>query len=95
MRIVGREDDVVVTDQIDDHRQLFFMFGGDPALALEILTRFKFARRRESAFFHGVVHAVQQKRNPTAVTLEKSQFQFRMPLAHAAADGVGHGNHIL
>ena len=48
------------------------MFGGDPALALKIFARFQLAGGRKAALRHGIVHTVQQERNPTAVTLQES-----------------------
>src|SRR5436190_20266579 len=92
VRIVGGKNNVVIADELNNHRQLFLMFSRDPALALEILTRFQLARRRVSTLFHGVVHAMKKKRNPAAIAFEKRKLQFRMPLANAAADDVDQGH---
>jgi len=61
VRIVGGKNYVVVAEQIDDHRQFFFVLGGDPALPFEIFARLQFARGWEAPLRHGVIHAMEEK----------------------------------
>src|SRR4029450_8058914 len=98
VREIGREDDPVVADRVDDvlHR-LLVALDRHEALPLEVLARC----HREllgvdvAQPLPVLVHAPEQERHPAAVALEERDTQLGMALEDAArAEGAGGQHHL-
>src|SRR5262249_32739051 len=96
VRVVGREDQALVADELDDARDgAFLRVAGDEALAAEVLAR----AQRElgggvAPGVHVLVHALEPVREPAAAALEEDDAQPRVALEHAA-DQEAHAGDLL
>src|SRR4029434_419392 len=98
VREIGREDDPVVADRVDDVlHPLLVALGRPAALALEVLARC----HREllgvdvAQPLPVLVHAPEQERHPAAVALEEGHAQPGMPLEDAAGAERADREHLL